>query len=246
MSPASHAYVHSVISLLTLPSHSPQAPLEHISLSQDYVSYLTAAQITPLSVIQSIVPMLRTVPSKGKKTIIVCLPSIPVRLGLPFDGAQAMSSVSTLRATEVLRREIHAAALTGKSEFMKNIKVVVVDVGAFDVPPVASPEDAYKSMETWTTSEKLTYGPAFAAISQRHPDDADVRALYSNASYGVPRKPTDVGVFVHSVVNVVSNGRFGPKLFGYDIGLGRLRNWMRGERFEVGAGGLCFAVCAYA
>jgi len=227
VSPASLPYIHSIVSLLSLPpSRSLHGPIENISLSDDYITYLNETQITPLSVIQALLPALRTMPSKGMKSIVICLPATPSRIGLPFNAAESMSAAGTLRAAEVLRREVAAAALTGKAESMKNIRVVVVEVGLLDTIQVDSrPEEVYKAMEGWTTSEKLTYGPAFAAVQSNQ----------TEGRYGVPRKPTNINVLVDSLLTVVSNGRVGPRILG--IGLGGLRNWIRGERFSVGAGG---------
>jgi hypothetical protein len=157
---------------------------------------------------------------------------------------QSMSAVSTLRGIEVLRREVNIAALTDKSETMKNIKVVAVDVGAFNIGPLDTflpPTEVYKAMEGWSSSEKLTYGPSFAYLSHEVaelPSKSRWGSAFSEAhSYGVPRKPTDVSVFVDNIVGTVSGGQFGPSIFGIGLGIGRLRNWMRGERFSVGAGG---------
>ena len=87
-------------------------------------------------------------------------------------------------------------------------------------------------------SEKLTYGAGFAAIS--HPPQSKWESLKGqlgdHAHYGVPRKPTDVKVFLDSIACVVSNGRLGPTFFGFNIGLGWIRNLIRGERFSIGAG----------
>jgi len=185
-------------------------------------------------------------PSKGKKSIIVCLPATEARVGLPFASVNSMSAAGTLRAVQVLRREINLAALTGKSETMKNIKVVAVDVGTFNVGPPQSnylpPQDVYKATEKWTASEKITYGPAFAAIS--HSGATEPKTSWTavlgrggETQYGVPRKPTDVQVFVDNIVGVVSNGAYGPSFLGLGLGLGKVRNWIRGERFSVGAGG---------
>jgi hypothetical protein len=129
---------------------------------------------------------------------------------------------------------------------MKNIKVVVVDIGAVNADTSTdrlhslSPHDVYKAMEDWTASEKLTYGPAFASISRSHPLDSwyDFSSIFSNKfQFGVRRKSTQVGVFVDTLVGVVSGGRYGLALFGYQLGLGRITNWIRGERFSIGAGG---------
>lgn len=144
--------------------------------------------------------------------------------------------------------------MTDKTESMKNIKVVVVDVGAFNIgtfssPP--SPEGVYKSMEHWTASEKITYGPAFASILQETSRPRTqwevVKSSFKNRNrYGVPlRKPADLSIFVSSIVGVVSGGRFGPTLLGFEIGLGRVRNWIRGENFSVGAGAYTYRMASH-
>ena len=242
--PSAHLYVHSVISLLTLPSPSvtpPPAPLEHLGLQDTYSAYLTATHITPLQVIQAMLPLLRANPARsrdalsnhlGKKSVIVCLPAIDARVGLPFAGAQAMSAAATLRAVEVLRREVKMAALTDTSASMKNIKVVVVDVGAVGGPATAEEPvpDVRKGVEEWTPSEKVAYGTAFEAVVEE------------GAHYGVRRRPTDVSVFVNTIVDVVGGG--GRKTSKHPIaaliklGLGQLRNFIRGDRVVVGAGGV--------
>jgi hypothetical protein len=158
-----------------------------------------------------------------------------------------MSAAATLRGVEVMRREINAAATTDMSESMKNIKVVVVDVGAINADTSTHslpPHDVYKAMEDWTASEKLTYGPAFASISRETPSPPlgyswrVFSSIFSDRfQYGIRRKPTQVSVFVDAIVGVVSSGRYGRSLFGIQLGLGRIGNWMRGRRFSVGAGG---------
>ena len=139
-----------------------------------------------------------------------------------------MSAAATLRGVEVLRREINAAAFTDLTESMKNIKVVVVDVGSVGclVPRSLITPDVYDAMDDWTPSEKVTYGPAFSSI------------VDEGSQYGVPRKPADVSTFVNSLVEVVSGGRMGGGwAFALGLGLGRVRNWIRSDRFAVGAGG---------
>ncbi len=156
-----------------------------------------------------------------------------------------MSAAGTLRAVEVLRREIQVAALTGKTEAMRNINVVVADVGSFNVGPPTHflpPEDVYKAMEGWSVSEKITYGPGFAAMAQQSITPKSKWETFTgyfqnDAQYGVARKPTDVKVFVDSIVGVVSNGQFGWSFLGFNLCFGVVRNWLRGERFSVGAGG---------
>jgi hypothetical protein len=247
VTPTAHSYIHSVISLFSLSPGGVHGPLEHISFNDSYLSHLTVTQITPLQVIQALLPLMRTVPHKGKKSIVFCLPATETRIGLPFSGIQSMSAASTLRAAEVLRREIQVASMTGKSDFMKNISVVVVDVGTFNVSSGSSyqPEDVYKLMEKWTTSEKLTYGAGFASVCIRPAASQQstwgtFSSLFteSHQNYGVPRKATNIKVFVDALLGVVSSGRHtGPSLFGVNLGIGQVRNWLRGERFSIGAGG---------
>ncbi|KAF9267632.1 hypothetical protein L218DRAFT_954823 [Marasmius fiardii PR-910] len=236
-SPASQPYIHSVISLLTLPPPFTHAPLEHVSLQDTYLSYLTQTQITPLQVIQSLLPLLRHAPSSGKKSIIFCLPATETRFGLPFSAVQSMSAASTMRAVEVLRREVSVAAMTGRSETMKNIRVVAIEVGAFNVgnqrPQHFTPLEA---MEKWTASEKITYGPAFAAIID--PAHSERRAS------SVHRRPTDVRVFVNGVVAIVSNGKLGGSSVSFLSWLARPR-WIFGERFSVGAGARTYRLASH-
>ncbi|KAH9928225.1 uncharacterized protein B0H18DRAFT_1159102 [Fomitopsis serialis] len=249
-SPSHHLHVHSVISLLTLPSPSvapPPAPLEHLSLQDAYSTYLTATHITPLQIIQALLP-LRANPARardafannlGKKSIVVCLPAIDARVGLPFAGAQAMSAAATLRAMEVLRREVKMAALTDASASMKNIKVVVVDVGAIGVAPASEPvQDVRKSVQEWTPSEKVAYGTAFEAVVEE------------GMHYSVHRKPTDVSVFVNTIVDVVGGGRKSGKSAinaMVHLSMARIRDFIRGDRVVVGAGGTArtYALASY-
>ncbi|KAF8163410.1 hypothetical protein B0H34DRAFT_764941 [Crassisporium funariophilum] len=258
-SPSSHPYIHSIISLLTLSASVPaiNAPLEHISLQHTYLPYLNATQITPLQVIQALLPHLRTGSArsrdKGKKSIIVCLPATDARVGLPFASVKAMSAAGTLRGVEVLRREISIAALTDQSESMQNIRVVVVDVGSFNIDAsfsTTTPEVIHTAMLDWSASEKMTYGPAFAGIvHDGRPSMSTWKRLQSvfknGYNYGLPRKPTDISVFVDNLVGVVSGGRFGPSIVGLGLGLGRIRNWIRGERFSVGAGASTYRVASH-
>src|SRR5262249_20382225 len=98
--------------------------------------------------------------------------------------------------------------------------------------------------EKWTASEKITYGPAFAAISHSAATPKSTWSLVfrgGDSQYGVPRKPSDVKVFVDSIVGVISNGSYGPSFLGLGLGLGKVRNWLRGDRFSVGAGGRFFS-----
>ncbi|KAI0807956.1 hypothetical protein C8Q74DRAFT_1190051 [Fomes fomentarius] len=271
--PATHLYVHSVISLLTLPSPSVSpaaAPLESLNLRDSYQQYLQATHITPLQVLQALLPLLRASPARardalsnglGKQSIVVCLPATDARVGLPFASAQAMSAAATLRGVEVLRREIRAAAssasrfapgaATGAADAMRNIKVVVVDVGAIGSTGGDSRAESLRSsVEEWTPSEQAAYGAAFGSL------------LEHEGHRGFRRRPSDVSVFVDTVVAVVSNGpRSGSgsgigNLRGFEgaaarVGLGlrlvfgKLREFVHGDRIAVGAGAHTYALASH-
>ncbi|KAF7970220.1 hypothetical protein HWV62_24750 [Athelia sp. TMB] len=243
-SPSSHPYIHSVISLLSLSTSLVPAaptPFEQLEVDNTYMPYLTATHITPIRVIQALLPLLRSSPARardaasnfrGSRSIIVCVPATDARVGLPFSSAQAMSAAATLRGLDVLRREINVAALTDSTESMKNMKVVVVDVGAVGstVERAFAQQDLYKAMEDWTPSEKVAYGPAFSSVMEQPS----------------ARRPADVSDFVNSLVQVVSGGRKGGVWpFTLGLGLGRFRNWVRGERFAVGAGARTYTLASH-
>ena len=241
--PTTHLYVHSVVSLLSLPTSNlalPPAPLEHLDLNGDYLAYLQATHIVPLQILQALLPLLRATPSRaqdartyglGRQSIVVCLPAMDARVGLPFASAQAMSAAATLRGVEVLRRELRASAASSAADAadaMRNIKVVVVDVGAVG-PAVGAGERgaALEALEEWTPGEQASYGAAFVSLLEQ----------------GAPsRTPSNVSAFVHTVVDVVSNGRKGEQrcsAVGVYMSLGRMREFVFGDRVVVGAGGTC-------
>ena len=238
--PTTHLFVQSVISLLTLPSSTtvpPPAPLEHLNLRGTYQEYLQATHLTPLQVLQALLPLLRSSPARardalahgaGKQSIVVCLPATDARVGLPFGSAQAMSAAATLRGVEVLRREIRAASsssgTSGTAEAMRNIRVVVVDVGA--VGETATATASLRSVDQWTPAEQAAYGAAFGSLLEQ----------------GSRRTPSEVSVFVDAVVDVVSNGRKGARAAcrsAWHPALASLRQLVRGDRIVVGAGGTC-------
>ncbi|KAJ3540972.1 hypothetical protein NMY22_g4080 [Coprinellus aureogranulatus] len=232
-SPASQPYIQSVISLLTLPAGAPTTPslgpLEHISLGSDYLPYLNATQISPLQCRQ------------GQEVDYHCLPAVDTHVALPFNAVQAMSAAGTLKAVEILRREIAMAAVTGKTDSMKNIRVVTVDVGSIDVGTARTPgaeqkPNILKATEKWTSSEKLIYGPAFANViahQQAHAQQEEVQGLWEGVRalfgerrhYAVGRRPTRMSVFVKKVVGIVSEGR--------------------GDRVAVGAGANTYKFASY-
>ncbi|GJE96429.1 hypothetical protein PsYK624_126260 [Phanerochaete sordida] len=246
--PSTQIYLYSIISLLTLPSSTqspPPGPLESLGLQDSYPAYLQATHFTPLQVVQGLLPLLRTSPARArdavanntpKKSIIFCLPATDARVGLPFASAQAMSAAATLRGAEVLRREIRLAALTDETHAMKHIKVVTVDVGTVGatLSQTEKPLTPEHAMIDWTVSEKTAYGGALTSV------------LAGQARHGLRRKPTDTSQFVHTVVDVVSGGRTTPrhKLEAIDFVLGRIREWVHGDRVVVGAGARTYALAS--
>lgn len=202
--------------------HCAPAPLEQISLRSTYLPHLLSTHIAPLQTLQALLPLLRADAqrTRGRKSIILCLSAADARVGLPFGGVSAMSAAATLKAADVLRRETAAA------EGMGSIRIVTVDVGAVGQPLGGFTIAA--TMDDWTPSERATYGAAFGALGE---------------TLGNARAPEDVSVFVDSLVGVVSAGTktagAGRRVFGIGLGLAyeKVKDWMRGDRFSVGAGG---------
>ncbi|KAI0672714.1 hypothetical protein C8Q78DRAFT_990143 [Trametes maxima] len=251
-SPAAHIYVHSVVSLLSLPSSSitpPPAPFEHLNLQTDYLAYLQATHLVPLQVLQALLPLLRASPARardartnglGRQSIVVCLPTTDARVGLPFASAPAMGAAATLRAVEVLRREVRAAGFsaTGSeaAESMRNLKVAVVDVGAIGPVPDGDEPGALRTVGEWTPSEQAAYDTAFGYM------------LEHSAQHTLRRRPSDVSVFVDTVVDVVSSGRKSrDALSPWTLRrlYGRLHEFVRGDRVAVGAGAGTYAFASY-
>jgi hypothetical protein len=237
-SPATHPFVHSVVSLLSLSQFAALAPLEHVQLQGEYLKYLNATHITPLQIIQALLPLMRNSPSrtrdaikngKGKKSIVVCVPAVDARVGLPFLGPSSMSAAATRRAVDVLRREVRVAASTGGAEGMNDIEVVSLEVGALDIPPFAGRRmldyDTKEYTKSWTPSEKLAYGPAWELTLE-------------GSGHKFQRKAQKVELFVGDLVQIVSYGRVcSVSLCGLRVHFGWAFGWLRGGRYAVGSGG---------
>jgi hypothetical protein len=242
-SPATHPFVHSVVSLLGLSPFSALTPLEHVQLQGEYLKYLNATHITPLQIIQALLPLMRNSPSrtrdsikngKGKKSIVVCVPATDAHVGLPFLGPSSMSAAATLRAVDVLRREVRVAAATGGAEGMSDINVVSFEVGALDIPPFAGRhllDHASKEYtKSWTPSEKLAYGPAWEFTLE--------------GGNQFRRRAQKAEAFVDDVLQVVSYGRIrSVSLCGLRLHIWSVFDWMRGGRYAVGAGGNVSSFC---
>ncbi|KAG0692111.1 hypothetical protein DFH29DRAFT_972357 [Suillus ampliporus] len=221
-----HPLLHSIISLLTLPIpsiHTAPTPIEQLSLRSTYLPHLLSTHFAPLQALQALLPLLRADAQRARdrKSIIVCLPAADARVGLPFGGVSAMSAAATLRALDVLRREVAVA------QGMNSIRIVAVDVGVVGETPVSDLANP-RAMVDWTPSEKATYGPAFTALGE--------------TSMGQSRRPEDISVLINSIVGVVSAGTktttASKTICGIRIGVvyERIKDWIRGDRFAVGAG----------
>lgn len=221
-----HPLLHSIISLLTLPIpsiHTAPTPIEQLSLRSTYLPHLLSTHFAPLQALQALLPLLRADAKRacGRKSIIVCLPAADARVGLPFGGVSAMSAAATLRALDVLRREVAVG------QGMSSIRIVAVDVGVVGETPVSALANSL-AMDDWTPSEKATYGQAFAALGE--------------TSMGQSRRPEDISVLVNNIVGVISAGTktnmASQTIWGIRVGVGyeKIRDWIRGDRFAVGAG----------
>lgn len=147
-----------------------------------------------------------------------------------------MSASATLQGLQVLRREIKIASLSMVNpEVMKNIRVVTVEVGTLDTDGhhqhngegTLGLADVQASMDDWSASEKLVYGQSFLTVNG------------GNSQVGKSRKPTPVSHFVRTIMNIVneqSHGN-GVNLPFVVSAFRKLRNWLRGDRISVGAGG---------
>lgn len=201
--------------------HCGPAPFEQISLRGTYLPHLLSTHVAPLQTIQALLPLLRTDASRarGHKSIILCLPAADARVGLPFGSVSAMSAAATLRAADVLRREIATA------QGMNAVRIVTIDVGA--VGPSTNDLGVRVNMDDWTPSEKVTYGVAFSTLRETRGS----------------RVPAEVSTFVDNVVGVASGGtraRYSGKfVFGISFGLlyEQVKDWLRGDRISIGAGG---------
>jgi hypothetical protein len=210
--------------------------------------------ITPLKVIQALLPLLRRgsrFPGEGttRKSIVVCVPAVAARVGIAFASEEAMSAAATVKAIDVLRRELKASASQNAGDATVAPRVVLVDVGAIalsrhrPIPPPAYDQDTL--MQSWSASEKAAYGAALDATLEQ--------------AKAPPRKPTHVSVFVDAIVGTVSDGTRGRGYgFGYKSGVswsavgglilsgwGRVRTWVRGDRFSIGAGGKLYLSATY-
>ena len=220
--------------------------MESLSLTDSYLPHVIRTHITPLRVIQTLLPFFRRssrFPGEGttRKSIVVCVPAMAARVGVAFTSEEAMSAAATVKAIEVLRRELKASASQNAGDGLVAPKVVLVDVGVITlsrhrpIPPSAYDHGALT--QSWSASEKAAYAAALGATLEQ--------------AQTIPRKPAHVSIFVDALVGIVSKGARGRGYgFGHRsefswraagkfvlAGWGRVRTWFRGDRFSIGAGG---------
>ena len=109
--------------------------------------------------------------------------------------------------------------------------MVVVDVGNCGQALHYYDEDVERATIDWTASEKATYGVAFA--------NALVGSQQIAARF---KRRGQTSSFVSALVDVISDGTRDPGVRGHvpsnlSLVLAPLRQWWRGDRFGVGAGG---------
>jgi NAD(P)-dependent dehydrogenase (short-subunit alcohol dehydrogenase family) len=136
-SPASHAHIISLVSLLSLTTttdpNSIEAddtsfmPLSSMSLTKDYLPRLISAHVTPFGIIQGVLPHLRNTNKYLPKShpSVVLLQSA-YTLGAGRSGADAIVTAANTTALDVFRRELCA----------QGVDVFELDVGLIDTDNV--------------------------------------------------------------------------------------------------------------
>ncbi|KAI5124295.1 hypothetical protein M0805_008903 [Coniferiporia weirii] len=251
-SPATFPILYSVVSLLTLPSSLAcpiPAPFENLDLSATYVPHLIQTHVMPLQVVQALLPLFRvdsvrsqdaTYAFGGRKSVVLCVPAPDARVGVPYASAQAMSAAATVRGAEVLRRELAQVA----DAHMRNIRVVVADVGIIGDPKIwNSPAPAFDgetlqgSIGNWTPSEQRVYAVPYSAFT-------------SVVCRKRAREPTTVDAFVRTLVktvgrNIVKGERKSTIVIGLRLWASGLYRLIQGSRISVGSGATTYAVASY-
>jgi NAD(P)-dependent dehydrogenase (short-subunit alcohol dehydrogenase family) len=136
-SPASHAHIVSLVSLLSLTTTDPQTvtegdetsfmPLSSMSLTKDYLPLLISSHVTPFGIIQGVLPHLRNTNKYLPKShpSVVILQSV-YTLGPGRNGADAIVTTANTTALDVFRRELRE----------QGVDVFELDVGKIDAAGV--------------------------------------------------------------------------------------------------------------
>ncbi|KAG8829814.1 hypothetical protein FRC17_005986 [Serendipita sp. 399] len=207
------------ISLLSLSApmnatqHSP-TPLERLELSKAYLPLLFETHITPLAVVQGILPLFRVATSKqglggnssrfanSTPTLIFLVPAVASLVGVAFDSARAMAMGALVKGVEVLRREIGS-----------EMNVILCDVGTIvDKDDTSAKEeelDVVALTKAWSTSERRAYGPAYeaalvhaSAVIPKGKDDG--RSSKKLKKHPHPRRrSTDVETLISNVLPLI-------------------------------------------
>lgn len=276
-SPPSANILTTFISLLSLSptvlsAQQTPTPLERLDLSSALLPMIYEAHITPLAVLQGILPLFRV--STGRQglgsgrssklgqctpTVMFLVPAIASLVGVAFDGARAMAIGGLVKGIDVLRREIGATT-----------NVILVDVGAVVDPVVESSKkeeeiDVVALTNAWSASERRAYGPEYeAALVRVFPtakvsdETSSVSKRRKKASPRPPRQPTDVDALLATILPLIPSYSYrsypttSPTLLSYlNPGQPLLRTWrrfhlyLRGYRISVGAGAGTYAIASW-
>lgn len=138
-SPATHAHIVSLVSLLSLSATDPQTmtdgdgtsfmPLSSMSLTKEYLPLLISSHVTPFGIIQGVLPHLRNTNKYLPKSnpSVVVLQSV-YNLGPGRSGADAIVTTANTAALDVFRRELHE----------QGVDVFELDVGKVDTAGVVT------------------------------------------------------------------------------------------------------------
>ncbi|KZV90087.1 hypothetical protein EXIGLDRAFT_720664 [Exidia glandulosa HHB12029] len=209
-------YIHALVSLLALEQQLP-APVEAL---EGQAEHLQRTYLTPLAVIQALIPLLRTTPgpvpqpAKWSRSIVLCTPLPPI--STPYNLSTSATNAATHSLAATLRSELASAG----------VRVLSVQMRASDVRMTAS-----AMMHAWTGSQRNVYGPMFSEVMQ-----AERRVMLA-----LP--PTYTASLTAGIINAVSRGA-PPAVLAQSFSVKKLwrlvcgtctSQW-RGSAFTLGSG----------
>ncbi|KAG8893951.1 hypothetical protein FRB99_001620 [Tulasnella sp. 403] len=130
--PASPSSSRTLPSVIPSQGGLPRCGISELSIAKDYLPHLISAHLTPLNVIQSLLPLIRVSKKRGieQPSIIVALPGGPEAVGIVgYDPSTAMTNAAMAKGCDILRREVTT------TPSLSGTRVVVVDVGELSVYP---------------------------------------------------------------------------------------------------------------